>query len=112
MPFAGREQRRRQPPSTQHAAHPPFLARCARQVSQFYSDKAESLEAALSAKSGPDDGRGLHPEIQALIKYVALNYLAVVKAIKKRNRQLRAALGEQVRSAIGRRDGMGWKCRI
>ena len=31
----------------------------------------------------------LRTEIQELIKYVALNYIAVVKAIKKRNRHLK-----------------------
>ena len=31
----------------------------------------------------------LRGEVQELIKFVALNYLAVVKAIKKRNRHLK-----------------------
>jgi hypothetical protein len=34
-------------------------------------------------------------DINALIKFVALNYLAVVKAIKKRNRHFKAHFGEQ-----------------
>ena len=34
-------------------------------------------------------------DIAALIKFVALNYLAVVKAIKKRNRHFKAHFGEQ-----------------
>jgi hypothetical protein len=34
--------------------------------------------------------RAAKAEIQQLIKFVAINYLAVVKAIKKRNRHLQA----------------------
>jgi SPX domain protein involved in polyphosphate accumulation len=33
----------------------------------------------------------LRCEVQELIKFVALNYLAVVKAIKKRNRHLKVS---------------------
>jgi SPX domain protein involved in polyphosphate accumulation len=43
----------------------------------------------------------LRTEVQELIKFVALNYLAVVKAIKKRNRHLKVILRQRIRHLVG-----------
>ncbi|KAF6263587.1 hypothetical protein COO60DRAFT_376205 [Scenedesmus sp. NREL 46B-D3] len=67
-------------------------------VSRFYVEKAGALEATLSQHSSPaalssQQLSALRDEIRQLIKFVALNYLAVVKAIKKRNRHCKATFG-------------------
>ncbi|KIZ04779.1 hypothetical protein MNEG_3173 [Monoraphidium neglectum] len=72
-----------------------------RKVSNFYLEKADELEARLeelaAAGAATRDARALaqvRSDISALIKFVALNYLAVVKAIKKRNRHFKSHFGE------------------
>jgi hypothetical protein len=52
------------------------------------------LEQQMSCSS-PDAKQlsGLRAQIRQLIKFVALNYLAVVKAIKKRNRHCKVIDG-------------------
>lgn len=50
---------------------------------------------------------GLRAEIKELIKYVALNYLAVVKAIKKRNRHLKEAFGASASISLQALDMLG-----
>eukprot|EP00879_Flechtneria_rotunda_P017109 GHRR01017917.1.p1 GENE.GHRR01017917.1~~GHRR01017917.1.p1 ORF type:complete len:680 (+),score=301.19 GHRR01017917.1:498-2537(+) len=66
-------------------------------VSRFYVEKAEALEAALAqhavslALLTPDQLAALRADIRQLIKFVALNYMAVVKAIKKRNRHCKVS---------------------
>ncbi|WIA08413.1 hypothetical protein OEZ85_007851 [Tetradesmus obliquus] len=68
-------------------------------VSRFYVEKAEALEATLSkhtssaAVLSSEQLSALRDEIRQLIKFVALNYLAVVKAIKKRNRHCKVTFG-------------------
>lgn len=64
-------------------------------VSQFYSDKADQIEATLQHLAGSSSVqlKQLRSDIKELIKFVALNYLAVVKAIKKRNRHMTENLG-------------------
>ncbi|KAF8072557.1 PSR2 [Scenedesmus sp. PABB004] len=79
-----------------------FLAQLVKElakVSRFYVEKAEALEAALGelAAAAPPSAEaldGLRAQIRELIKFVALNYLGVVKAIKKRNRHARVAFGD------------------
>lgn len=70
-------------------------------VAEFYSARENELEAALNAAleaagssdSGAEEVAAVRSELQDLRKYVVLNYIAVVKAVKKRNRHLRAACG-------------------
>lgn len=69
-------------------------------MSQFYSERADKIEATLRALcngsgacAGLQQLTQLRTEIKELIKFAALNYLAVVKAIKKRNRHLREHFG-------------------
>eukprot|EP00879_Flechtneria_rotunda_P009513 GHRR01009957.1.p1 GENE.GHRR01009957.1~~GHRR01009957.1.p1 ORF type:complete len:595 (+),score=267.24 GHRR01009957.1:898-2682(+) len=60
---------------------------------------APCLQAALAqhavslALLTPDQLAALRADIRQLIKFVALNYMAVVKAIKKRNRHCKAVFG-------------------
>jgi RNA polymerase II subunit A small phosphatase-like protein len=71
-------------------------------VSRFYSHAEEELEAAMEAFSGaPNAGThlsNLRSEALDLRKYAALNYIAVVKAVKKRNRHLKMACGSSCRA--------------
>ncbi|KAK9799425.1 hypothetical protein WJX73_008637 [Symbiochloris irregularis] len=53
--------------------------------------KLEVLMAALVADSPPDSLQALRMEVNALRKFAVLNYVAVVKGVKKRNRHLRKA---------------------
>jgi hypothetical protein len=72
-------------------------------VSDFYVDQAARLEVSLqqqmagagSSSSSLDAEQlsELRGQIRQLIKFVALNYLAVVKAIKKRNRHCKVSWG-------------------
>jgi len=60
-------------------------------ISSFYVDKVEELDAIFEARDGQwsqDDLAKYISEMQALKKYATLNYIAVYKAVKKRNRQL------------------------
>jgi len=73
-----------------------------RKVSSFYLETADQLEARIEALAaappGARDAQALaqvRGDISALIKFVALNYLAVVKAIKKRNRHFKVSFGER-----------------
>ncbi|PSC70630.1 CTD small phosphatase [Micractinium conductrix] len=65
-----------------------------RKVAGFYSEKEEELGAAmarLSLASSLQEVSSLRAELQVLRKYVALNYVATIKAAKKRNKMLGAA---------------------
>jgi RNA polymerase II subunit A small phosphatase-like protein len=65
-----------------------------RKAAAFYAEQEELLAAAvgrLSHASSPQDVAALRAELRELRKWVALNYVAVVKAVKKRNRHLRGA---------------------
>jgi len=68
-------------------------------VNSFFCARESELDAAVTVALGstvhPDAASAvaaLRPELQDLRKYVVLNYIAVVKAVKKRNRHLRVAL--------------------
>lgn len=71
-------------------------------VSKFYDALEAQLLQQLEASNGhagsnaPEHLSRLHQQVQDLTKYAALNYVAVLKAIKKRNRRLRDACGDQV----------------
>jgi SPX domain protein involved in polyphosphate accumulation len=69
-------------------------------VSQFYvKEEARLLASLREARSQPLNTKllvDLHSQVQWLFQYAALNYVAVVKAVKKRNRRLRDACGDQV----------------
>ncbi|GFR46786.1 hypothetical protein Agub_g8417 [Astrephomene gubernaculifera] len=85
-----------------------------RKVSQFYSEKADGIEATLHQLHGGNSAAGsvsqltaLRSEIKELIKFVALNYLAVVKAIKKRNRHLRETFGAAASISLQALDMLG-----
>jgi len=75
-------------------------------VSQYYSERAAASEATFSVcqqDSSPVRAQTLtelRADVQELIKYVALNYLAVVKAIKKRNRHLQEAFGAAANTSL------------
>eukprot|EP00798_Chlamydomonas_sp_ICE-L_P022504 gene22504-29630_t len=71
-----------------------------RKVSAFYSLKAAELETSLPSTEDRIQLAALRAEIQELIKYVALNYVAVVKSIKKRNRHLRENFGSAVNTSL------------
>lgn len=71
--------------------------------------RARPPQCALSGSGGcvaPPELRATKAAIDKLIKFVALNYLAVVKAIKKRNRHFLAAFGE-VGAGAQQLKGMG-----
>jgi RNA polymerase II subunit A small phosphatase-like protein len=72
-------------------------------VNAFYTARESELDAAvsvaLSNTAHPDSAvavAALRSELQDLRKYVVLNYIAVVKAVKKRNRHLRAAVPDAI----------------
>ncbi|KAL6760448.1 hypothetical protein V8C86DRAFT_1786156 [Haematococcus lacustris] len=71
-------------------------------VSQYYSSKAELLERTLASlrKDHSQELEELRSDVQELIKFVALNYLAVVKAIKKRNRHLKESFGAEASTSL------------
>ncbi|KXZ54403.1 hypothetical protein GPECTOR_5g59 [Gonium pectorale] len=90
-----------------------LLERELRKVSSFYSEKADRLEEALLGFHGRN-GTGsvqeltsLRSEIKELIKFVALNYLAVLKAIKKRNRHLKETFGAAASISLQALDMLG-----
>jgi Dullard-like phosphatase family protein len=67
-------------------------------------------ELELSLSSSPPDHetlKAMRSEVQELIKYVALNYIAVVKAIKKRNRHLKENFGEAASTSLHALDLLG-----
>ena len=71
-------------------------------MSRFYSAQEARLQEALTqlqcepvATIGPGLA-ALRRQLQELTKYAALNYVAVLKAVKKRNRRLRDACGDRV----------------
>ncbi|GLI62617.1 hypothetical protein VaNZ11_005280 [Volvox africanus] len=84
-----------------------------RKVSQFYSEAADRIEATLQSLGGPSGGGSaqqlsvVRAEIKELIKFVALNYLAVVKAIKKRNRHLKETFGASASISLQALDMLG-----
>ncbi|KAG2422865.1 hypothetical protein HXX76_015697 [Chlamydomonas incerta] len=84
-----------------------------RKVSHFYSQKADHVEATLATLRSNNGTStvaqltGLRTEIKELIKFVALNYLAVVKAIKKRNRHLKEAFGASASISLQALDMLG-----
>ncbi|KAK9836188.1 hypothetical protein WJX81_007747 [Elliptochloris bilobata] len=67
-----------------------------KKVSVFYVEKEEELEAAMKSLQAGQPGRlaAFASELTDLRKYAVLNYVACIKAVKKRNRHLRAAVGE------------------
>ena len=67
------------------------------QASLQQLQSASSPITAATAAALSSDLAQLRLEVQELIKFVALNYLAVVKAIKKRNRHLRVGAGAGAR---------------
>lgn len=81
------------PADTQGSQFQQHLVAELQKVSQHYSATASQLEQQLLRLSQSCACRSglsaLRAEIKDLQKYVALNYLAVVKAIKKRNRHLK-----------------------
>ncbi|MEW5308855.1 MAG: hypothetical protein WDW38_000783 [Sanguina aurantia] len=78
-------------------------------VSLFYSHKSEQLELLLAntATSSSAKLHQLNSEIKELIKFVALNYLAVVKAIKKRNKELKESFGTGTSTSLHALDLLG-----
>ncbi|KAK9844379.1 hypothetical protein WJX74_001674 [Apatococcus lobatus] len=62
-------------------------------VSAFYIDKEEELMVAMQdlAQCSPAKLSQLRAELTDLRKFVVLNYIAVIKAAKKRNRHLKVA---------------------
>ena len=60
------------------------LQLCAPQPGSASTNPSRNTAASISQELNQMRG-----EVQELIKFVALNYLAVVKAIKKRNRHLK-----------------------
>ncbi|KAK9814688.1 hypothetical protein WJX72_009831 [[Myrmecia] bisecta] len=64
-------------------------------VSAFTVDKEEELEAVMDsgAELSPRALAQYRAELTELRKYCVLNYIAVIKAVKKRNRHLREACG-------------------
>lgn len=71
-------------------------------VSRFYVEKAQELETVLQTSHVQSSTvvDQVRVELKQLIKFVALNYLAVVKAIKKRNRQFKALFGDDVATVL------------
>ncbi|KAK9868326.1 hypothetical protein WJX84_003439 [Apatococcus fuscideae] len=67
-------------------------------VSAFYVDKEAELMAAMRdpLQRSPAQLTMLRSELTDLRKFVVLNYIAVIKAAKKRNRHLKAACSERV----------------
>lgn len=83
------------------------LRRELHKVGAFYAAREEQLAAALEEAFQGSGSQGydnlgaisrLKSELQDLRKYVVLNYVAVVKAVKKRNRHLAALSQSQVSS--------------
>ena len=71
---------------------------------------SDTGELELSLSSSPPDHetlKAMRSEVQELIKYVALNYLAVVKSIKKRNRHLKENFGEAASTSLHALDLLG-----
>jgi hypothetical protein len=71
-------------------------------VSSIYLDEAARLKTLLKELQSSEPSHVLpglamlRENLQELTKYAALNYVAVLKAVKKRNRRLRDACGDQV----------------
>ncbi|EIE23454.1 hypothetical protein COCSUDRAFT_62990 [Coccomyxa subellipsoidea C-169] len=66
------------------------------EISTFYVGKENELEAMMEAvRHSPHSGalHALRTELTDVRKYAVLNYIAVIKAVKKRNRHLGARLG-------------------
>lgn len=88
--------------SSQRVAHLQVLGRELTKVSTAYSlEEARAVESLqrvrrLSGAASAAELQRLHRLIQDLTKFAALNYVAVLKAIKKRNRRLRNACGDVV----------------
>lgn len=82
--------------------HMQTLAAQLAKVSAFYDafekQLLQQLDTYGSGASTPaaDQLARLHQQVQDLTKFAALNYVAVLKAIKKRNRRLRDSCGDQV----------------
>lgn len=62
-----------------------------KKISAFYVEKEEELQAIMQGLTTkpPAALTSFRSEVQDLKKYVVLNYVAVIKAIKKRNRHLK-----------------------
>lgn len=78
------------------SAYRAALLRELAKVSTFYCQKEEELAKTLDGLAQQDSGSvsSLLVEVQELQKFVALNYLAVIKASKKCNRRLKELLGD------------------
>jgi len=66
-----------------------------KKISSFYVEKEEEMAAVFRAKGAnwsPAPLADFAAELRTLKKFVALNYIAVFKAVKKRNRRLAEAL--------------------
>lgn len=64
-------------------------------ISAFFLEKEEELEAVMQTLDGKEPAivAAFRAEVLELRKYAVLNSTAVIKAVKKRNRHLRAAVG-------------------
>lgn len=68
-----------------------------KKTGDFYQRREAELAAALENATPDHEAMAkLMPEFVDLRKYVTLNYIAVVKAVKKRNRHLREVCGSSV----------------
>jgi SPX domain protein involved in polyphosphate accumulation len=71
-------------------------------VCRFFVDQEAHLQSTLDSLRGappatlPAALAALHKGVQDLTKFAALNYVAVLKAVKKRNRRLRDVCGDVV----------------
>ncbi|KAL0039408.1 hypothetical protein WJX79_007128 [Trebouxia sp. C0005] len=71
-------------------------------INAFYSEQEQQLEAALTdlQHSGQTSFAQFRSEVIDLRKFVVLNYIAVIKAYKKRNRHLQAACKDSTAVAV------------
>lgn len=69
-----------------------------KKISAFYVEKEEELQAIMQGLANRNTNclASFRQEVQDLKKYVVLNYVAVIKAIKKRNRHLKVGVGGKV----------------
>lgn len=72
-----------------------------KKISAFYVEKEEELQAIMQGLTTKPPAAliSFHSEVQDLKKYVVLNYVAVIKAIKKRNRHLKVCVCATLQTA-------------
>ncbi len=65
-----------------------------KKISAFYVEKEEELQAIMQGLASRHASclDSFCQEVQDLKKYVVINYVAVIKSIKKRNRHLKVCL--------------------